>query len=385
MHATLELQWEDRRLRAYSVEDGVPDDLWRPQLLPSPGLYLQDDDPRPIPVVNVNIHQKKSMCDGRVRMQVGLSFGEGFDLRGDGMQRLRAFPFDGARVDLAIALGVRREVDLSWRHSHRTLAQSIEWRCSNRVEEYEVSAVSVGVAHHRHSPADKAADAKRAAFVCSLHLQRSSHQHVWNALLPLYSIACLALLTFAIEPSALGDRMGVLATLLLATCLFPAARSGRLPPLPFASALDQVRVSVLGAVLLTAIGQCAAYRVGRPGPATATAAVARRSAAPSVPPFDAALAQLFDSATLTAVLAYLLLYSLGVCLLYRVSSTNRTFGANRTWAQGLGLHDRWLLVEGVRLHPSSVAPYAQGKATYGRMSWTPAPAGAFVGGARAGF
>ena len=117
--------------------------------------------------------------------------------------------------------------------------QHIDWNAARRSGEYEILAVGLGVSHHyvptaykhaRHGP-----DAQRVAFVFSIHVQRACYFYVWKGMVPLYSVAVFAFVTFALEPNEIGDRIGVVSALFLTAAPPPIARLRspplRLPPL----------------------------------------------------------------------------------------------------------------------------------------------------------
>ena len=100
------------------------------------------------------------------------------------------------------------------------------------------------------------------------------------------------------------------------------------------------------------IGQCITYRVGR-------------SRTPTEFTFDAAAAERVDFITMGIVLAYLLLYSVGFCCLYRVYMAKRTSGAWRTWNEGPEQRNRWPVVEGYILKLNDAFQRLHGKTYLG--------------------
>ena len=349
MRATLEVYWDDARLIGFSTADGVPPEIWRPQFSACVGLKMPEAEAyKQIP----EFYKKEDASDGRLKMHIPMHFGEeGWNLNDD-LQRLRVFPFDGARVDLSVVLGGRRrdtneDVQISLRRANMPgrvekcgPVQHIDWNAARRSGEYEILAVGLGVSHHyvptaykhaRHGP-----DAQRVAFVFSIHVQRACYFYVWKGMVPLYSVAVFAFVTFALEPNEIGDRIGVVAALFLTTYAIQYVTIERLPRLPFATVFDNVCQSVVLSLVLLVIGQCAAYRVARP-------------ALGSLDPFDTLLAERVDLAVILSVFAYLLFYSFGFCVLFRVRLAMRTSGARRAWHEGPEQRNRWPVQEAYRL------------------------------------
>ena len=105
----LEIYWTDPRLAGREIEaEGVPADIWRPRIAACPGLKMPEAEAyKQLPT----FFKKDPVSDGRVKMVIPMAFGdEGWDLNDD-LSRLRAFPFDGARIDLSVIFGgARRDV-----------------------------------------------------------------------------------------------------------------------------------------------------------------------------------------------------------------------------------------------------------------------------------
>ena len=66
-------------------------------------------------------------------------------------------------------------------------------------------------------PTPNPSGAKRVALVFSIHLERSPYFYVWKGIVPLYSTAVFAFVTFALEPEGLSGRVGMISTLFLTT------------------------------------------------------------------------------------------------------------------------------------------------------------------------
>jgi hypothetical protein len=98
MRATLEVYWDDPRLNGFPQEQGIPPEIWRPQFIANMGVKMPEAEAyKHVP----DFYKKEPKSDGRLKMHIGMSFGEaGWDLNED-LERMRAFPFDGARVDVA--------------------------------------------------------------------------------------------------------------------------------------------------------------------------------------------------------------------------------------------------------------------------------------------
>ena len=363
----LEVYWTDPRLAGREIEaEGVPADIWRPRIAACPGLKMPEAEAyKQLPTY----FKKDPVSDGRVKMVIPMAFGDdGWDLNDD-LSRLRAFPFDGARIDLSVIFGgARRDVDadvvLSLQRANTPgraplcgPVQQFEFNCSRRSGEYAVRAVSLGVSHHeppafyRHpSHAD---GAKRVALVFSIHLERSPYFYVWKGIVPLYSTAVFAFVTFALEPEGLSGRVGMISTLFLTTYAIQHVSIDRLPRLPFGTAFDSVVQSVLFSLVGMVVGQCAAYRVARPHPS-------------SDEPFDTLQAERVDYITLGLMSFYLLAYSIGFCCLYRVYLIRKLSGAMRPWCSGPDIRNRWPVIEGYRLWFDDTFAQKHGKSFLGQ-------------------
>ena len=365
MKATLEVYWDDPRLSGYPQSKGMPQDIWRPQFLANMGLKMSEAEAyKQLP----DFYKKEPQSDGRLKMHIGMSLGEaGWDLNED-LQRMRAFPFDGARVDLSIILGGQRrdtneDVLISLQRANMPSrvekcgpVQSIDWNCPRRSGEYQVSAVSYGVSHHyipqpykhsRHGP-----DAQRVAYVLSIHVERSPYFYLWKGMVPLFSCALFAYITFTLEPDDLGNRMAIVSALFLTMYAIQYVTIERLPRSPFATVFDNVCQSVIGSLVAMVIGQCIAYRIGR-----------RRTATDFS--FDPAAAERVDLITMGVVLCYLLFYSVGFCCVYRVYRAKRTSGAWRTWHEGPEQRNRWPVIEGYSLKLNDAFQRLHGKTYLG--------------------
>ena len=365
MKATLEVYWVDPRLNGYPQEEGMPKEIWRPQFIGNNGLKMAAAEAyTQLP----DFYKKEPHSDGRLKMHIGMTFGDdGWDLNED-LQRMRAFPFDGARVDLSVILGGKRrdtneDIRISLQRANMPSrvekcgpVQSIDWNCPRRSGEYQISAVSYGVSvhyipqpykHPRHGP-----DAQRVAYVFSIHIERSPYFYLWKGMVPLFSCALFAYITFALEPDELGNRMAIVSALFLTTYAIQYVTIERLPRLPFATVFDNVCQSVVGSLVAMVIGQCIGYRVAR-----------RRTGTDFS--FDAVAAERVDLITMAVVFGYLLLYSLGFCCLYRVYRARRSSGAWRTWNEGPEQRNRWPVVEGYSLKLNDAFQRLHGKTYLG--------------------
>eukprot|EP00505_MAST-04D_sp_SCG-Rhode-Island_P003884 Stramenopile-MAST_4_protein_3884 len=88
-------------------------------------------------------------------------------------------------------------------------------------------------------------------FVLNLPVQRHYEFYIWNVIVIECFLVMLTLSSFALEPSALADRMSITLTLLLTQVAFKFAIDERIPKIPYLTVLD--KYMLLGILLMTLV------------------------------------------------------------------------------------------------------------------------------------
>ena len=268
MKGKLEIYWTDHRLAGFPQGAKIPQDIWRPEIACcngftvaglEDGTHVPDFDMRP----NARAEGLLKWVGDMVLTGDGVSLSDDFD-------RLRAFSFDGVRVDLsAMLFGNRQRENYeqvrfvfarpnlpnrigdgfsgNCQHVNLYLGQNVY--CGD----YKLEALSYGAIFNAQ------VNAQGLAF--SLHFQRTPGFYVLKGILPLYATICFGGMTYFIESTELAGRLAVLTALFLTFGLWRVC----FPPVLSRPARRRLLVEVLrrGGVLVAVTGY---PRGGAPGP-----------------------------------------------------------------------------------------------------------------------
>ena len=329
----LELYWTDARLSGFPEKASIPADIWRPEVTACSGLTVVGlDDYGTIPNFDMKPTARQ---DGLLKMRGDLVLnGDGINLSED-LERMRAFPFDGVRVDLSVALfGNRRrenveQVQLAWKRPNLPDRaadswfgehQHVNWHVANKFSgDYEICALSYGTLFSTWN-----GGTQHVGF--SLHLKRSPGFYVLKGILPLYATIMYGMMTFFIGASQLGSRMSQLTALFLTCFAIQWVILERLPRLPFLTILDHVFFSAVFCLFIIGAGNCAANIAEDP----------RREQG-----FDYEASDAVDYAAAAAVLVFVHFFTVGYKWLWKMHMLQRRAGgADRTWSQGMEMRNK---------------------------------------------
>ena len=350
----LEMYWTDPRLAGYPLKRGLPEAIWRPEIIACQGFKMDKAEKY---AVLPKFYNKEGgeMSDGRLQFVVEFSFGEAGWNISDDLERMRLFPFDSTRVDVSIIFsGTRRKemLDLEIKPvltrpnpPNRVKAghplQHIEWLCTRHSDDYEMVAVSYALGSHPRpgffSLPHHTADTRMADLLLSFQIKRTPSFYVAKGIRPLFLVALFGFAVFGLESNDLGTRLSILAALFLTTYAVQWIVIERLPRLPFSTVLDHVAQSVVTALLLMCLVSLASYRLGRDGCDDDGCG------------FDRKLGGRVDAVGAAVVAAFLLLETVAYRIVYSASRSTKT-GWSRPWRKGGYLRNkRFVPYEAYRL------------------------------------
>lgn len=401
----LQFYWRDPRLIGYPVavknKHGLPEGLWKPQLVACNGLLLQSDGEKG-KVLNAEKGEGKPSPGGDLHTTGAVCWSIPIVLKGRGVslqhevRRMKAFPYDSVRVDLSVMLvGGRHEttkdIDLALDRPNLQSklsdgfsgrCQQVQWNSSMLSGDYEMAAVSLGVAkastpgmdkwlaqipQNTKDPLTQTWRFTPPGVALSLHLRRVPNFHVQKGVVPLFLCAAFALMTFCARPFELIGRLQVLFGLFLSCFAIQWVLVERLPRLPVRTVLDDVVFRVVFGLAFMALGQCAAFQLGlrvsvaswsfgggstSSGPTSTSAGfkeededvvyVENTVSARAGGPFNEDIAETADWVVAGLSLAYLAGRGFAFGLLWRVRQLSREFGCFRPWAKGREFKHRTL-------------------------------------------
>ena len=331
--AALEFYWTDTRLAGFPEKASIPADIWRPELTACSGLTVAGiEDYAKTPTFDMKPNSRQ---DGLLKLVGNLVLQkDGHNLSED-LERMRAFPFDGGRVDLSMAMfGNRRrenfqQVQLAWKRPNLPDRvadswfgehQHINWHIPNKFSgDYEICALSYGTLFAGWNGGTQ-------HVAISIHLKRSPGFYVLKGIFPLYATMMYGMMTFFIDASQLGSRMSQLTALFLTCFAIQWVILERLPRLPFLTILDHIFFSSVLCLFIIGAGNCAANIAGNP----------RR-----VQGFDYEASDAVDYAAAATVFAFVHFFTIGYRWLWQMRTLQRRGGgADRTWSQGKEMRNK---------------------------------------------
>jgi hypothetical protein len=309
MNLKISLYWQDHRLVNFGKKK-VPKDIWKPELF-SGTLKINKDQVDSVPTFKDPKEQ-----DGWLQYDLPFLPLE-VNLDND-YHRLKNFPYDSVRLDgfLCCSNEQRLENDkdiiLVLEHKDRTgKPMNIFCDIYHKKGEYMLNGLSYGLGRHT-SPNIK--NQWYRDYFFSIHLQRNPTFFFWKAQVPTCAIVLVSLLSYAMEPGDLGDRMETVLAMFLTSFAIQWTVMERLPPTPYLHNVDHSLNAALGSMFLVATFHCISYRIHMVSPETAAT---------------------FDIVALCIIVATCLMAQ--VLIYLRVRRLSRKYGG-RTWKEG---HDFW--------------------------------------------
>ena len=312
----ISLYWRDHRLVNYDKRK-VPEDIWKPELF-SGTLKI---DPARADALPTFKNPKEQ--DGILQYDLPFLPLE-INLDSD-YNRLKNFPYDSVRLDgfLCCSNEQRLEDDkdivlvLDNKNKYG-LPMNLFCDVYYKKGEYILSGISYGLARHS-SPNLK--NQMYRDYIFSLHLKRNPTFFFWKAQIPTLAIVLVSLLSFAMEPGDLGDRMETVLAMFLTSFAIQWTVMERLPPTPYLHNVDHSLNAALFSMFLIALFHCISYRIHMGSPEMAAG---------------------FQIVALFTVLATYFVAQL--CIYCRVRRLKKKYGG-RKWREGPDFWNKHMEVE----------------------------------------
>lgn len=166
-----------------------------------------------------------------------------------GQMNLRSFPFEVLNLKINLE---------SISPGNMTYVQLLPWKDSAIDENlivpgYQVSGFNSVSSVHMYND-----DENYSSLITTVNLSTYTVQSLLKSILPMVLLPGLAILSFWIEPSSRGDRLGLSVGTLLSAVIFNFFMAGQIPPVSYLTIFDKVVLVVYAVFLYTIL--CTIYQ-----------------------------------------------------------------------------------------------------------------------------
>ncbi|CAD7969386.1 unnamed protein product [Amoebophrya sp. A120] len=248
----MQIKWTDYRLANWSLEEDVPENIWRPEMffVGEGGISIPDSELQKPPTFAA-----RDRNDGVLLWEIYTELAQ-FEVlaSADG---LRSFPFDSSRYDFIVCLsGEKRlegsnEVKFDFEKScveNFDIPVSDPQKCTSG--DFELKGVSYAKGGH----SSMANPTGYEDLLISLHVKRNPKFYLFKTCFPLYAILIFGALSYCLEVSDLSGRLNLIFAMFLTCFALQWIVLDRLPRVPYMTVLDTIISLVNASLLLMGVG-----------------------------------------------------------------------------------------------------------------------------------